>query len=321
MRLPERQSQYLDAWRGGAAIAVLVGHSFQVFQTDPSPIWGAAATGAVMVFFVLSGFLIRKSLDSCMTKSDPARFVAARVNRIAVPFLFSIALTIALWAIAPAVFQTGDRTFPVPTARTGFSLQYLPSTVLLVNGFFGGTLSANGPLWSLSCEVWYYALALLLTLKRWRWLGLVIAAVLTWRSIGFAILGSIWALGFFLQTIPRLPKWLMVLPLGGLGLFLAAPTSEVALYVWEVSAGIGFAAHLANLSKAPPRTWISPSAEWSYTLYVIHFPLLLFAYGVVGVNWIVPLAVLLIAALIGPRIEGIKIIRQPMREPAHEHRG
>jgi peptidoglycan/LPS O-acetylase OafA/YrhL len=318
VRLPERQSQYLDAWRGGAAIVVLIGHSFQIFEVNPWPIWGAGATGAVMVFFVLSGFLIRKSLDSCMAKDDPARFVTARVNRIVAPFLFSIALTVALWAIAPAMFQTGDRTFAVPTARTEFSLQYLPSTLLFVNGFFGGTLSANGPLWSLSCEVWYYALALLLTLKRWRWLGIVIAAVLTWRSIGFAILGSTWALGFFL---PRMPKWLMLLPAAGLLALLAMPTSEPALYAWEVSVGVAFAAHLANLPEQPPRTWIYPSAAWSYTLYVVHFPLLLFAYGVIGVNWLVPFAVLGLAALIGPHIEKIKIVRRPSREPAHEYRG
>lgn len=306
MRLPERQSKYLDAWRGGSAIAVLVGHSFEIFQVNPSPVWSAAATGAVMVFFVLSGFLIRKSLGSCMAKHDPGRFVAARVNRIVAPFLFSIALTVLLWAIAPLVFATGSRAFAVPTARTEFSLQYLPSTLLFVNGFFGGTLSANGPLWSLSCEVWYYALALLLTLKRWRWLGVVVAAVLTWRSIGFAILGSIWALGFFL---PKMPKWMMLVPIAGLATFLLNPTSEAALYAWEVSAGVGFATHLANLPKDPWMTWIHPTAAWSYTLYVIHFPLLLFAYGVIGVNWLMPFAILGLAALIGPHIEKIKLIQ------------
>lgn len=305
MRLPERQSKYLDAWRGGSAIAVLAGHSFEVFQVNPSPIWSAAATGAVMVFFVLSGFLIRKSLDSCMGKNDPARFVAARVNRIVFPFLFAIALTVALWAIAPLVFVTGSRSFAVPTARTEFSLQYLPSTLLFLNGFFGGTLSADGPLWSLSCEVWYYAIALLLTLRRWRWLGVVVAAVLTWRSIGFAILGSTWALGFFL---PKMPKWLMLLPIAGLAVLLAMPTSEPALYAWEVSAGIAFAAHLANLPEDPPLTWIHPTATWSYTLYVIHFPLLLFAYGTIGVNWLVPFAIVAVAAVVGPRIEKIKLI-------------
>lgn len=305
MRLPKEQSDYLDAWRGASAIAVLAGHSVQIFQADPWPIWGAFSTAAVMVFFVLSGFFIRKSLDSCLARNAPLHFAAARVNRIIPPFIFSIALTVALWAVAPVAFQSGSREFLTPHARPDFSLEYLPSTLLFLNGFLGGTLSSNGPLWSLSYEVWYYALALMFSLRGWRLPAMLLAALLTWRSPGFAILGTVWFLGF---TLPPLPKWLVAMPLAALPFFLFDPELPTIALGWQVAVGVGFAAHLANLPDRPPNLLIQRSASFSYTLYVVHFPLLLFAYGSIGVNWFVPFAILIFAAVVGPPIERIKLI-------------
>jgi peptidoglycan/LPS O-acetylase OafA/YrhL len=193
-RLSPAQSAYFDAWRGSAAIAVLIGHGFQIFDPNPWPIWGAFSAAAVMVFFVLSGYFIHKSLASNLAKGTPVAFVAARVNRLLPPLVFSLGLTVALWVIAPAVFASGSRAYLEPTARAEFSLTGLLPTAVMINGFAGPTLAANGPLWSLTFEVWYYALAFIFALGR-RGVAAAIFALLAVGNAKFAILSIAWLLG------------------------------------------------------------------------------------------------------------------------------
>jgi len=151
-RISPTHSRYLDAWRGCSAIAVFVGHLGQIFVLNSSPAWDALGTGAVMVFLFISGFFIRKSLEK------GGDFLAARVNRIGVPFASAIVLTVALWFIAPLVFVTGNRSFVIPTTQQAHTLKHVLPTVLMVSWCIGGTIPANIPLWSLAYEVFYYVL-------------------------------------------------------------------------------------------------------------------------------------------------------------------
>jgi peptidoglycan/LPS O-acetylase OafA/YrhL len=310
-RISPDHSRYLDAWRGVSAIAVLVAHAPQIFIPDASPAWGTLATGAVMVFFVISGFFIRKSLER------GGDFLAARVNRIAPPFAFAIVLTIALWFLAPLVFLTGDRSFVQPTAQTGYSLEHLGPTMLLVNGFMGGTVPANLPLWSLSYELFYYGLA---WLQRPR-LALILLIAASALNPAIGLLGAIWFAGFWIaklhseERLPDWPQWPFLLPL-----IVTLPLMLMGrIYIaWQVSAGLAFAGHLLwVLKRVPPDAGrISRTADWSYTLYLIHFPLLLFAYGAGLPMLPSALAILLAAGLIGPRIEAIRLIGRRVAAPA-----
>lgn len=75
----------IDAWRGLAALAVVVHH-----------VAGSVLGGpAVIVFFVISGYCIAASADSCARKGLGWReFMWRRVRRIYPPYLFSL----AFWA-------------------------------------------------------------------------------------------------------------------------------------------------------------------------------------------------------------------------------
>ena len=60
------------------------------------------------------------------------------------------------------------------------------------------------------------------------------------------------------------------------------------------------------------------AAAYSYTLYVIHFPLTLLAYGIDESPWfavIAGIAILGFAALVGPRIESISILSRRRPSP------
>jgi len=191
-----------DALRLLAAVAVLVSHSFTIaFGTDdghePFLILSRnqATLGgvAVLVFFVISGYLITQSFDR---SPDPRRFLRARALRI-IPGLFvSLLLTVAV--LGPAVTA-------LPLARylsAPETLTYLPANLLLflpqfdLPGVFATNPvpnAVNGSLWTLQYEFAMYlvvlALGLCNALTRYVVLALwAVVMVLTWRWIGgFAV--------------------------------------------------------------------------------------------------------------------------------------
>ncbi|MEI7200947.1 acyltransferase family protein [Pectobacterium parvum] len=99
--LTEKQSGLLDGFRGIAAVAVAVAvavcHSLQIFifHHYPSihPYVAMVSQASVMIFFVLSGFLIHRSLGINRLKNgtvDLVNYSVSRIQRIYPPpyFLF-----------------------------------------------------------------------------------------------------------------------------------------------------------------------------------------------------------------------------------------
>lgn len=79
--------ELLDAWRGLAALAVVVHHVTPLKFGGP----------AVMVFFVISGYCIAASADACQRKGwGFGGFMARRIRRIYPPYLFSLAYWAAM---------------------------------------------------------------------------------------------------------------------------------------------------------------------------------------------------------------------------------
>lgn len=321
-RLSIQHSRYFDAWRGGLALVVLFGHVAQVYYGASLKIWGTASISAVMCFIVLSGFFIGKSLE----RKDWRTFAIARADRILPPFLLCLLLTVMLWALAPIVFVTGDHGFPAPTARPEYSLDGFWQTAFLLNGFLGNTLAANGPLWSLSFEVWYYALAALAAFGRWRW-ALVIGVLLSALNYNFAILGALWLIGFGLSRRP----------LGFLdsNIVPAVLLASAMWFVWTggewpiaLAIGLWFAAHIQRMLRVMPLDLgpIARTGSFSYSLYVTHFPLLLFCFGAGLPSGVAVVVALAFAATIGAWVEGARpfsglslIGRVGLPRPAHSN--
>jgi peptidoglycan/LPS O-acetylase OafA/YrhL len=337
-RVPKSQSRYFDMWRGGSALVVAFGHMVQIFSSAfPVSARGLAAAlagAAVMAFFVISGFFIHKSIvQYCGDKVNWRGFVKARVNRIYPPFVLCIVVTILLYYLAPTFFTSRSTSFLNPTDRTSFSLSGLLPTIFFMNNFFGPTLSANGPLWSLTYEIWYYTLAILVILaisgKRIGWTALPIVIILTFLNKWFFILGLIWVAGFALSVLhsrnrlPLLPKsiFFFVIPAS---LFILIPIvpafyqGKVSM-LFQLSFGIWIVNHINNTLNSNHPFSIKPlvySSKFAYTLYVLHFPILLFCYGTMenhdGVSgmsaWGSLGLAIAISALVGPKLEKFKII-------------
>lgn len=104
---------------------------------------------AVLVFFLLSGFVISLSTEKSATPNW-SRYVAMRIRRIFPIFLLGLLLSYLASSLSLGGFQQPDWW------NLGANLLMLQD----VNkpGIWADPFGGNGPLWSLSYEMWFYAL-------------------------------------------------------------------------------------------------------------------------------------------------------------------
>ena len=148
--------------RLGAAITVILGHSILLSGDHTNPLGWALGYGAVNCFFVISGFLVCRSL---LQRRHPASYLAARALRIYPALLVAVlfcVLVLGLWLtpMDSSEFLTHDitRRFLVHNSLlvVGPVEVHLP-TLFPDNPFPG---QVNAPLWTLQYEVaMYLALA------------------------------------------------------------------------------------------------------------------------------------------------------------------
>src|ERR1039458_2192873 len=170
----------LDLLRGLAALLVCAGHLRAFLMVDFGLITSPTildhmfyfTTGlghqAVMVFFVLSGYLVGGSVLTAYQSGrwSWTNYTLRRMSRLWVVLLPALVLTLALDSLGRYLGHSGYAgTFHSfynsgPTLAVPADLQ---ATTFLGNAFFLQTilvncLGTNGPLWSLANEFWYYAL-------------------------------------------------------------------------------------------------------------------------------------------------------------------
>jgi peptidoglycan/LPS O-acetylase OafA/YrhL len=346
-KLSTSASASLDILRAVAACAVMVGHLRTLFFVDFQHLGSRSLpltalyflTGfghqSVMVFFVLSGFLISSTIIRSHVLGDWAwrDYAINRATRLYVVLIPGLLLgffwdRLGSWQFA----AKGLYIHPVQGLGTAVPLQNLTVGTFFGNLFFlqtilCATFGSNGPLWSLANEFWYYVL-----------FPVALGAGLAWaaRRVRLAIPLTIFAilLGFFLgaDKLVGFLIWLagcalllfysrlrMLSRLPALAtLFLFSGLLVAVLYasrtVWkdpalsDLAVGFAFTFFLfAVLQSAPGEA--SPGysaiarefAGFSYSLYVLHFPLLLFlrAWLVPSERWQPTPAHLLLAALVG----------------------
>ena len=258
---------------------------------------------AVMVFFVLSGFFIH--YQAARADGRPATastFYRRRWHRLAPPYFFALAVTIVLDAIGrawwPTLYhaQTGDALLDQTFARGGYSTASVAPAVMVLPSSLGRDFGSNGPLWSLAYEAVYYVVYPL-----WLWLRQRNAMV---AFVGIPVLcaaAPLLPLGAFPVSVTvHYPIWLAgaliaerfakagtsarEVWIGG-AMFLAGATLHVSsggrLYPTLVAALLfGCGAVLLFAAASVPRRVVAV-AEFlglrSYTIYIVHFPLLALA--------------------------------------------
>lgn len=315
-RMTLDQSQQLDSIRALAAFAVLFGHTYQTLLLPTLNIWFTAVVllsqFAVMAFFVLSGFLIGKSVCNNVSRNryfDVGRFILDRALRLYPPLIAALMLMVVLGLLAQFCFPSASNSFlqidGVGFVRSEFVVSFrdIWGALTFLNGFKVENPPANSPLWSLSIEAWYYVTAAAFVLwRRRKIMSTFLASAVVFVSYGntlFYMLAPVWFAGFVLAFIHQKNPMMKggVFRLAFLLLSCVAVASVVcALYpnpsgneivydkvnLFRLASGLWFACFLALLLGGVLRfpKYLHRHASYSYTLYVIHFPIMLFALGV-----------------------------------------
>lgn len=304
-------SSYLDILRFGAAFVVLLSHFAYPRFTEGRYLWVRElnlGSDAVVLFFVLSGVVIAFS-----AQHKDATLQAFAFNRL------TRVMSVALPALVLGFMldRLGVRLFPDFYASAFYNpislLEQLARGLTFTNEWAGHAtrLGSNGPFWSLSYEVGYYALFAV----AW-YLGGAIRAVLL--LLGAVLLGPnilllmpSWLLGVWIWRCidaGRLPSQAAALLMVGfaplayvLAMWLDVPEtlSSITLatfgldgfyalrfsdeFIWNGLLGLCVALHLLGVATlvADDTTRPQPSAvSWlaggSFSLYLIHYPLLQF---------------------------------------------
>ena len=269
---------------------------------------------SVIVFFVLSGYLVGGSvLRSVRTGSWSWRaYLLARLSRLYIVLLPALLLGGALdWlgmhmAGTEAVYSGnsgmhalvinvhGVLTWPI-LAANGLYLQ-----TIRLPGFGPNpvpTFGSNGALWSLSYEFWYYlAFPLLVFLlarsRSWQMRVLSCLGLLAWGwfvGLNIFLLGLTWLMGALITFLPAFPArrpWtrglaiVLALVLFAAGLveskLLGSLPSDLVLGL-AVTAMIWVTLHCATAPLPASYVFIARrAAHSSYTLYLVHLPMLIF---------------------------------------------
>ena len=147
----------LEAARGFAALYVVAHHaaphSFMVLGVKAGVLFRFGQE-AVMLFFLLSGFVIHYSYSK--TPTDPISFVSNRFLRIFVPLVPALIFSYVVVSIS------NGRLVDPNVATLCANLLMLQDMSSLKPGVLASPYMGNSPLWSLSYEWWFYMIYILL---------------------------------------------------------------------------------------------------------------------------------------------------------------
>jgi len=301
-----------DLLRGIGAIAVLLAHAVATYVAriigPDHPVVllaGTIARHAVLVFFLLSGYLITQSILANVRRNgrlDVVEYLAARIARIYPPLIGAICVVLGAWALIHGLDLPGSERYGRPgdlsVVREAFTvnLKDVPLTLLMS----GGMYQADGPLWYLYVEFHIYIIAMFAamavgTSRRRLWGVVALAQLIFWTTHhpSFAFYSAVWALGAATSLAKeRIGGWTRpVAYLIGIALIACGFVAPQLLTVGRGNPWVEYSVQMASslvyvyvfflsdrFGNSPPEALVK-TGSFSYSLYVVHFPLLLLAYS------------------------------------------
>lgn len=317
-----RAANTFDAIRLLMALLVVWSHSFALHQGTESHepvtvllngVYTAGSLG-VMVFFMISGFLITQSFLSSKTLR---RFMEQRVRRIYPGYL--VATSLCAFVVVPLFSSVRDLS-PAQVATTLVANLFLRNHFPPADAFAGNPvpLAVNGSLWSIPFEFWcYIGVAALgvsgLLTRRWVTTGLLVVALIgrvvldvADRKPGGGLIGVI--IGWPYQWFVILPSFLLgmvahlyqtVLPrrpwlLAGL---LAAAIGSAHLNIHAahllIAPALAYATFYVAFSPAVRLQRAGAYGDFSYGTYLYAYPIQQMLFALVGPRLSLPIFILL----------------------------
>lgn len=268
---------------------------------------------AVTVFFVLSGLLVGAAglARRQAGKFVPADYAIDRVTRLYLAFLPALLLGFVLDLVGSRAFASvgfWDHSHPMVAQKIDtapfismLDLDILLGNVVMLQHYLVPPLGSNQPLWTISAEFWFYAVFLLALsatgLTKHRAVRaaafLAIGAVFSVLGTGFLVLLGLWSIGVAIGLAPAgrwrsLPAACAVF----LSILIAARLSknflEASSLLRELknyAVALSFA-YMICCMRGRRFAWLEKiarpnafMASFSYSLYLLHFPVMLFLLG------------------------------------------
>lgn len=306
-RLTDGNSVFLDLLRGVSAQAVVIGHALYFFgymglNTDPGVF--VMQGYAVLVFFILSGFLITYSTVNKLRRGGNygfTHFFIDRFARIYTGFVPAIVFVLVVDSISRYLYPAA---YPYDA---GFNLKTFIGNLLMLqdvpgaNYLFGGRMTSFGsgrPFWSLAIEWWIYmffgwVVLRLLPRRGNGWINLLMFVPLLivpsfnlWGGHGNGLMMT-WLLGAlaylviaggYLHELRRRHLLLISAWLTGLGIIRFLKTGEEydpILAFLSTAVILLLVKCMEDFNWSKSLTWlIRKNAEFSFTLYLVHYAVL-----------------------------------------------
>lgn len=304
--LSPNKSDFLNLVRWMAALVVVFGHVdmyLGLFGGDSPEEWaafgylGSHAHAAVIVFFVLSGYVVTYATERKIVKGDYGfrDYFLDRWSRIYSVLLAAIVVTLILDFIGGKISSAYHDPALIP--QDGFVLRLI-ANVFGVQGIWGYRiqLGSNPALWSVGYEFIYYLLfgGLFFSkqLFRRRWVApLIVTLVLGLIGWKMAAYFFVWLMGVLAYYVSRsrilanfpVSSWLV------LSALLVANHLIVFLNILglpEVLRDVVFAGVIASLLSLDVKHVLplfrqgsrvnSYMADFSYSIYAFHTPIIFF---------------------------------------------
>lgn len=309
--MPKATSVFLDILRVVAAFVVFFGHCAQYWSGEIFQVMKHVGHDAVVVFFVLSGYVI--AFSALGKARDGKSYALARLSRLYSVVLPALALTLVLQLVGTAL----NPHFYATVVRHHDWFRMILSGFFLQEFWMASASPAtNLPLWSLGYEFWYYAIfGAAVFIRPTRWKILVTGGLILLVGYKVALLMPVWLTGVALFLYGKkltMPRWLAQLGfiVALAGFYAAArwlPDSPVdhgfkplyysGAFITDFVTGLLLAAAIGFFDFGFGQLPVSPSLErvvrWvadhTFSLYLYHFPLIIFATAVVPfdhANWI-----------------------------------
>jgi peptidoglycan/LPS O-acetylase OafA/YrhL len=317
MKINKVTSEFLDFLRWFSAFVVVFGHIRRVCFVPYSMLenkniliqtfyfltgYGHAA---VIVFFVLSGFLVGGQLLEIIPNGTFtfSKYFIKRVVRLYTVLIGALLVSAILDYIRIIYFQTPD-TLSIFSEAGVNRWEYNRLTISIgIGNFFmlqesiTPVFGSNSPLWSLAYEFWYYFLMPFLMIpffsvykKGYRIIaGLLLISICILLSNKILLYFLVWVIGALTSLYKKQLFKSVVIPiffmLGSLIVYrLVDHTTLLKLFTVDLLLGVGlcFLLHYYYTNeKSSLPVWMGwiPNvklADFSYTLYLVHYPFLFF---------------------------------------------
>lgn len=312
-------SGWLDLFRAAAAFAVVVSHArplFMVSAVDGQVLSPLSRTlyllsgyghQAVMVFFVLSGYLVGGTVLRSVRDGRWSwrKYLTQRGTRLYVVLLPALVLTLC-WDWGEQRLSSGQvanddtavANIRSETIREHTSVATFAGNVAFLQTVVVPPLGSNTPLWSLANEFWYYLVFPMAWLavagrniavrKRVAFLAAV-GVTLGLLGTKIAIYFPIWLLGVLVAGLPEstiiqrkaVRRTLSLIALVGLAGLMAVvglgKLKNELLSDYLIGFAFALLVYALKHSRRPTasltaRRWVGGFADFSYTLYLVHLP-------------------------------------------------